>query len=230
MAPKNDGSTKKVMNKGAWTAEEDRKLAEYIEIHGAKRWKTVASIAGLNRCGKSCRLRWLNYLRPNIKRGNISDDEEDLILRLHKLLGNRWSLIAGRLPGRTDNEIKNYWNSHLSKKIKQKNEKATMASTAQETSTTSTTTTTPPHKAVNESSSAQADKDEEEERVKLGTSSEGNFDVNEFFDFSTEGSYGLEWVNKFLELDEDPMAAAYRENNKASPKGSQSQHKSKCCP
>lgn len=96
-----------------------------------------------------------------------------------------------------------------------------MASTAQETSTTSTTTTTPPHKAVNESSSARADKDEveeeeEEERVKLGTSSEGNFDVNEFFDFSTEGSYGLEWVNKFLELDEDPMAAAYRENNKVS--------------
>ncbi|RVW52058.1 Transcription factor WER [Vitis vinifera] len=107
---KSIGSVKDVrkeMNRGAWTAEEDRKLAEVIEVHG------------LNRCGKSCRLRWMNYLRPNIKRGNISDQEEDLILRLHKLLGNRWSLIAGRLPGRTDNEIKNYWNSHLSKKIKQ---------------------------------------------------------------------------------------------------------------
>lgn len=129
---------------------------------------------------------------------------------------SRWSLIAGRLPGRTDNEIKNYWNSHLSKKIKQKKEKATLASTPQETSTTSTTTTTttpPPSQkaALNDGSSALADKDEEE-RVKLGTSSDGNFDVNEFFDFSTEGSYGLEWVNKFLELDEDPMAAAYREN------------------
>ncbi|KAF2299088.1 hypothetical protein GH714_030508 [Hevea brasiliensis] len=123
MAPKNsEASTnsKMVMNKGAWTGEEDRKLAEYIEVHGPKRWKTVAMKAGLNRCGKSCRLRWLNYLRPNIKRGNISDEEEDLILRLHKLLGNRWSLIAGRLPGRTDNEIKNYWNSHLSKKINKK--------------------------------------------------------------------------------------------------------------
>lgn len=59
----------------------------------------------------------MNYLRPDIKRGNITPDEEDLIMRLHALLGNRWSLIAGRLPGRTDNEIKNYWNSHLSKRV-----------------------------------------------------------------------------------------------------------------
>uniref|UniRef100_A0ACD5XLB1 Uncharacterized protein n=1 Tax=Avena sativa TaxID=4498 RepID=A0ACD5XLB1_AVESA len=74
-------------------------------------------LPGLQRCGKSCRLRWLNYLRPGIKRGNISGDEEELIVRLHGLLGNRWSLIAGRLPGRTDNEIKNYWNTTLSKKV-----------------------------------------------------------------------------------------------------------------
>ncbi|XP_073102918.1 uncharacterized protein [Elaeis guineensis] len=71
----------------------------------------------LNRCGRSCRLRWLNYLRPDIKRGNITEEEEELIIRLHKLLGNRWSLIAGRLPGRTDNEIKNYWNTYLRKKV-----------------------------------------------------------------------------------------------------------------
>ncbi|KAA8521359.1 hypothetical protein F0562_012022 [Nyssa sinensis] len=75
MAPNNNGSAKKVFIKGAWTADEDRKLAEYIEIHGAKKWKAVATKSGLNRCGKSCRLRWLNYLRPNIKRGNISDEE-----------------------------------------------------------------------------------------------------------------------------------------------------------
>ncbi|KAJ4824973.1 hypothetical protein Tsubulata_014344 [Turnera subulata] len=86
-----DMNPNKKLNKGAWTEEEDRKLAEVIAIHGAKRWKTVAAKAALNRGGKSCRLRWLNYLRPNIKRGNISDQEEDLIVRLHKLLGNRQS-------------------------------------------------------------------------------------------------------------------------------------------
>ncbi|XP_031504517.1 MYB-like transcription factor ODO1 isoform X2 [Nymphaea colorata] len=76
--------------------------------------------AGLLRCGKSCRLRWMNYLRPNIKRGNMEPEEDDLIIKLHALLGNRWSLIARRLPGRTDNEIKNYWNTHLSKVLRKK--------------------------------------------------------------------------------------------------------------
>ncbi|KAH9299090.1 hypothetical protein KI387_030772, partial [Taxus chinensis] len=107
------------LNRGGWNALEDMILTEYISIHGAGEWKNLPKKAGLKRCGKSCRLRWLNYLRPGIKRGNISTDEEDLIIRLHALLGNRWSLIAGRLPGRTDNEIKNYWNSKLIRKIKQ---------------------------------------------------------------------------------------------------------------
>lgn len=110
--------SKEGLNRGAWTAIEDKILSGYIKTHGEGRWRNLPKEAGLKRCGKSCRLRWLNYLRPNIKRGNISEDEEELIIRLHRLLGNRWSLIAGRLPGRTDNEIKNYWNTNLGKKAK----------------------------------------------------------------------------------------------------------------
>ncbi|KAF8040619.1 hypothetical protein BT93_B2747 [Corymbia citriodora subsp. variegata] len=104
------------LNRGAWTADEDKILKDYIKGHGEGKWRNIPKRAGLKRCGKSCRLRWLNYLRPDIKRGNITSDEEDLIIRLHRLLGNRWSLIAGRIPGRTDNEIKNYWNSNLAKR------------------------------------------------------------------------------------------------------------------
>uniref|UniRef100_A0ACD5W2C2 Uncharacterized protein n=1 Tax=Avena sativa TaxID=4498 RepID=A0ACD5W2C2_AVESA len=112
-----DQTAAATLKRGPWTAEEDEVLARFVEREGEGRWRTLPRRAGLLRCGKSCRLRWMNYLRPDIKRGPIADDEEDLILRLHRVLGNRWSLIAGRLPGRTDNEIKNYWNSHLSKKL-----------------------------------------------------------------------------------------------------------------
>ncbi|KAL6000155.1 hypothetical protein ACLOJK_034833 [Asimina triloba] len=110
--------SKEGLNRGAWSATEDKILSDYIKAHGEGRWRSLPKKAGLKRCGKSCRLRWLNYLRPDIKRGNISHEEEELIVRLHRLLGNRWSLIAGRLPGRTDNEIKNYWNTNLGKKVK----------------------------------------------------------------------------------------------------------------
>ncbi|XP_034710020.1 myb-related protein 308-like [Vitis riparia] len=106
------------LHRGSWTAREDTLLTKYIQAHGEGHWRSLPKKAGLLRCGKSCRLRWMNYLRPDIKRGNITPDEDDLIIRLHSLLGNRWSLIAGRLPGRTDNEIKNYWNTHLSKKLR----------------------------------------------------------------------------------------------------------------
>ncbi|KAM7276983.1 hypothetical protein ACFE04_018849 [Oxalis oulophora] len=105
------------LHRGPWTPREDTLLTKYIQTHGEGNWRSLPKKAGLLRCGKSCRLRWMNYLRPDIKRGNITPDEDDLIIRLHSLLGNRWSLIAGRLPGRTDNEIKNYWNTHLSKRL-----------------------------------------------------------------------------------------------------------------
>ncbi|EFJ14339.1 hypothetical protein SELMODRAFT_120788, partial [Selaginella moellendorffii] len=106
------------LNRGPWTREEDALLIKYITAHGEGSWRTLPKQAGLRRCGKSCRLRWINYLRPDLKRGNITEEEDELIIKLHSLLGNRWSLIAGRLAGRTDNEIKNYWNTHLKKKLR----------------------------------------------------------------------------------------------------------------
>nr|QSV38993.1 MYB transcription factor PAP [Basella alba] len=101
----------------AWTEEEDRLLRECIQRYGEGKWHRIPLLAGLNRCRKSCRLRWFNYLRPNIKRGNFTNEEVEHIIELHKLNGNRWSLIASRLPGRTANDVKNYWNCHLSKRL-----------------------------------------------------------------------------------------------------------------
>ncbi|KAK8643179.1 hypothetical protein V6N13_012485 [Hibiscus sabdariffa] len=104
-------------NKGAWTRDEDQRLIDYIRTHGEGCWRSLPKAAGLLRCGKSCRLRWINYLRPDLKRGNFTEEEDQLIIKLHSLLGNKWSLIAARLPGRTDNEIKNYWNTHIKRKL-----------------------------------------------------------------------------------------------------------------
>ncbi|XP_041008293.1 transcription factor MYB106-like [Juglans microcarpa x Juglans regia] len=105
------------LKKGPWTPEEDQKLLAYIEEYGHGSWRALPAKAGLQRCGKSCRLRWTNYLRPDIKRGKFSLQEEQTIIQLHALLGNRWSAIATHLPKRTDNEIKNYWNTHLKKRL-----------------------------------------------------------------------------------------------------------------
>ncbi|KAJ8568219.1 hypothetical protein K7X08_020941 [Anisodus acutangulus] len=105
------------LKKGPWTPDEDKKLMDYITKNGHTNWQLIPKRAGLNRCGKSCRLRWTNYLRPDIKRGAFSIEEEEIIINLHSLLGNKWSRIAAHLPGRTDNEIKNFYNTHLRKKL-----------------------------------------------------------------------------------------------------------------
>ncbi|KAL4198587.1 hypothetical protein AMTRI_Chr03g46670 [Amborella trichopoda] len=116
---------KSSVRKGPWTPEEDAKILAYISGHGTGNWTAVPKKAGyrssswLKRCGKSCRLRWTNYLRPDLKHDRFTPQEEDLIVSLHAAIGSRWSLIAAHLPGRTDNDIKNYWNTKLRKKLRE---------------------------------------------------------------------------------------------------------------
>ncbi|KAJ6777845.1 TRANSCRIPTION FACTOR MYB48-LIKE ISOFORM X1 [Salix koriyanagi] len=96
---------------------------------------------GLNRTGKSCRLRWVNYLHPGLKRGKMTPQEERLVLELHAKWGNRWSRIARNLPGRTDNEIKNYWRTHTRKKAQERKRAMSPSLSSSNCSSSSNTTT-----------------------------------------------------------------------------------------
>ncbi|XP_021900987.1 transcription factor GAMYB-like [Carica papaya] len=101
------------LKKGPWTSAEDAILVDYVNKHGEGNWNAVQKHSGLSRCGKSCRLRWANHLRPDLKKGAFTPEEEQHIIELHAKLGNKWARMAAELPGRTDNEIKNYWNTRM---------------------------------------------------------------------------------------------------------------------
>ncbi|XP_050231928.1 transcription factor MYB10-like [Mercurialis annua] len=109
--------SKQKVKRGLWSPEEDEKLINFITTHAHASWSSVPKLAGLQRCGKSCRLRWINYLRPDLKRGSFSAEEEMTIVDVHRIIGNKWAQIAKHLPGRTDNEVKNFWNSCIKKKL-----------------------------------------------------------------------------------------------------------------
>ncbi|XP_004500080.1 uncharacterized protein [Cicer arietinum] len=134
------GGEEMSLKKGPWTTQEDAILIDYVTKQGEGNWNAVQRNTGLNRCGKSCRLRWANHLRPNLKKGAFSSEEEKLIVELHAQFGNKWARMAALLPGRTDNEIKNYWNTRIKRRQRQG---LPLYSDDHDHSTTPTTPTTP---------------------------------------------------------------------------------------
>ncbi|KAK4709608.1 hypothetical protein R3W88_030533 [Solanum pinnatisectum] len=127
-----------IMRRGPWTEEEDVQLLFYVKLFGDRRWDFLAKVSGLKRTGKSCRLRWVNYLNPDLKHGKMTPQEERLILELHSKWGNRWSRIARKIPGRTDNEIKNYWRTHMRKKAQEQRKMSSISPSSSSSSSSIT--------------------------------------------------------------------------------------------
>ncbi|KAF6987543.1 hypothetical protein CFC21_005177 [Triticum aestivum] len=163
--------------KGPWTENEDAQLVWFVRLLGERRWDFLAQVSGLRRTGKSCRLRWVNYLHPGLKRGRITADEERLILSLHAEWGSRWSRIARKLPGRTDNEIKNYWRTHMRKKAQEekmlaKNKASSSPSSSSADSTSLTTTTCSASPTATSSSAATTEEAPQESTTSMDDEAE----------------------------------------------------------
>ncbi|VVA97419.1 unnamed protein product [Arabis nemorensis] len=167
------------VKRGPWSDEESEILRAFVLKNGHHNWRSLPKLAGLMRCGKSCRLRWINYLRPGLKRGNFTKEEEDTIIQLHQAHGNKWSKIASHLPGRTDNEIKNVWNTHLKKQLLKNNSSSSSDVTNHHASSISSSSSSSLSSLVsNEVINTEKDNQEEQFEEIFGEDMACGFEVN----------------------------------------------------
>ncbi|XP_047167493.1 transcription factor MYB48-like [Vigna umbellata] len=191
------------VRKGPWTEQEDFKLVSFVGLFGDRRWDFIAKVSGLNRTGKSCRLRWVNYLHPGLKRGKMTPQEERLVLELHSKWGNRWSSIARKLPGRTDNEIKNYWRTLMRKKAQEKKRGEAASSS----------TPTKPSCSVHSSISVSSKKHEVDPHASKKAGEESFYDTG---GASTqdegEGEFSMDDIWKDIDMSEENNSFVYGES------------------